>query len=42
MQEAITLVVFMLFAALWLGEGVQPRYLVSFALILAAVVVAFR
>ena len=42
MQEAITLVVFMIFAALWLGEGVQPRYLVSFALIIAAVVVAFR
>jgi uncharacterized protein (DUF486 family) len=42
MQEAITLVVFMVFAAVWLGEGVQPRYLVSFALILAAVVVAFR
>jgi uncharacterized protein (DUF486 family) len=42
MQEAITLVVFMIFAAFWLGEGVQPRYLVSFGLILAAVVVAFR
>src|SRR6478752_3952463 len=42
MQEAITLVVFMIFAALWLGERVQPRYLVSFGLILAAVVVAFR
>jgi hypothetical protein len=42
MQEAITLVVFMVFAALWLGEGLQPKYLVSFALILAAVVVAFR
>jgi hypothetical protein len=42
MQEAITLVVFMIFAALWLGEGVQPRFLVSFGLILAAVVVAFR
>ena len=42
MQEAITLVVFMVFAALWLGEGVQVRYLVSFALIIAAVVVAFR
>jgi uncharacterized protein (DUF486 family) len=42
LQEAITLVVFMIFAALWLGEGVQPRYLVSFALIFAAVVVAFR
>jgi hypothetical protein len=42
MQEAITLVVFMAFAALWLGEGLQPRYLVSFGLILAAVAVAFR
>src|SRR6266446_9333076 len=42
LQEAITLIVFMAFAALWLGEGVQPRYLVSFGLILAAVVVAFR
>jgi uncharacterized protein (DUF486 family) len=42
MQEAITLVVFMVFAALWLGEGVQPRFLVSFGLILVAVVVAFR
>jgi uncharacterized protein (DUF486 family) len=42
MQEAITLVVFMLFAAFWLGEGVQARYLVSFGLIVAAVIVAFR
>jgi uncharacterized protein (DUF486 family) len=42
MQEAITLVVFMVFASLWLGEGFQLRYLVSFALVLAAVVVAFR
>jgi uncharacterized protein len=42
LQEAITLVVFMVFAALWLGEGVQSKYLVSFGLILAAVVVAFR
>jgi uncharacterized protein (DUF486 family) len=42
MQEAITLLVFMIFAAFWLGEGVQPRYLLSFGLILAAVVVAFR
>jgi uncharacterized protein len=42
LQEAITLVVFMIFAAAWLGEGMQPRYLVSFALIFAAVVVAFR
>src|SRR5713226_9682760 len=42
MQEAITLVVFMAFAAFWLGEGVQPRYLVSFALVFLAVLVAFR
>jgi len=42
MQEALTLVVFMGFAALWLGEGLQPRYLVSFGLIFAAVVIAFR
>lgn len=42
LQETITLVVFMGFAAFWLGEGVQPKFLVSFALIFAAVVVAFR
>jgi len=42
MQEAITLVVFMVFAALWLGEGFQVRYLISFALVMAAVIVAFR
>jgi uncharacterized protein (DUF486 family) len=42
MQEAITLVVFIGFAALWLGEGVQTRYMVSFALVFLAVVVAFR
>jgi uncharacterized protein len=42
MQESITLVVFMGFAAFWLGEGVQPRYLASFGLVLAAIVVAFR
>lgn len=42
MQEAITLTVFMAFAALWLGEGFQLKYLASFGLILAAVVVAFR
>ena len=42
LQEAITLVVFMLFAWLWLGEGLQPKYAVSFGLIVAAVVVAFR
>jgi len=42
MQEAITLVVFVGFAVLVLGESLQPKYLVSFALIFAAVVVAFR
>jgi len=42
LQEAITLVTFMIFAAVWLGEGIQPRYLASFGLIVAAVVVAFR
>jgi hypothetical protein len=30
------------FAAVWLGEGLQPKYVLSFGLILAAVVVAFR
>ena len=42
MQEAITLLVFMVFAALWLGEGLQLKYVASFGLIVAAVVVAFR
>ena len=42
MQGAITLVVFMAFPGFWLGEGVQPRYLVSFALVFLAAVVAFR
>ena len=42
LQECITLVVFIIFAALWLGEGIQPKYLASFGLIVAAVVVAFR
>ena len=42
MQEAITLIVFMIFAAFWLGEGLQIRYLISFALVMAAVIVAFR
>ena len=40
-QECITLVVFMGFAALFLGEGFQIRYGISFLLILAAVGVAF-
>jgi uncharacterized protein (DUF486 family) len=42
MQEAITLVTFMVFAALWLGEGVQVRFLAAFALVFLAVIVAFR
>ena len=41
MQEAITLTVFMVFAAFWLGEGLKLRYLISFALILIAVAVGF-
>ncbi len=42
MQESITLVVFMVFA--WLGLGEQPtwRYLISMSLIFLAVVVAFK
>jgi uncharacterized protein len=42
LQEAITLLVFIVFASLWLGEGFQPKYLASFGLILVAVIVAFR
>ena len=42
MQEAITLVVFMVFAMVILGEAPRFKYLVSFLLIVAAVVVAFR
>ena len=42
MQEAISLTVFVGFAWLWLGERFSPRYAVSFALILAAVAVAFK
>ena len=42
LQEAITLVIFMGFAAVWLGEGVQLRYLVSFALVFTAVAIAFH
>lgn len=42
LQECITLVVFMGFAWLALGEAPQLRYFVSFSLILVAVVVAFH
>lgn len=41
LQEAITLVVFVGFAALYFGEGMTVRYGISFVLIFAAVVVAF-
>jgi uncharacterized protein (DUF486 family) len=41
MQEAITLVVFVIFAAIYFGEGMTLRYGISFALIFAAVAVAF-
>jgi len=40
LQEAISLAVFILFARGWLGEGLAPRHLVSFGLILTAVAVA--
>ena len=41
MQEVLTLLVFMGFAMLWLGESPRWNHLVSFALILAAVGFAF-
>lgn len=41
LQECITLLVFMVFAWLWLGEPLKPRYAASFVLVLAAVAVAF-
>ena len=40
-QEVVTLVVFVAFAVLWLGERVRWNYGVAFALILAAVYFAF-
>lgn len=40
-QEGITLFVFIGFAALFLNEALTIRYLISFALIFAAFVVAF-
>ncbi len=41
LQECITLCIFIGFAALYLGEGLNLRYLASMGLILAAVAVAF-
>ena len=42
MQEAITLVIFVGFSWLWLGEKLTARYALSFALIFAAVLIAFK
>jgi uncharacterized protein (DUF486 family) len=42
MQEAITLCVFVVFSWVALGEKITPRYAISFALIFAAVAVAFK
>jgi uncharacterized protein (DUF486 family) len=41
LQEVITLIVFVAFALVWLGESPKWNHLVSFALILAAVGFAF-
>jgi uncharacterized protein (DUF486 family) len=41
MQEAITLTVFVGFAILVLGEPLMGKYVASFALIMAAVAIAF-
>jgi uncharacterized protein (DUF486 family) len=40
-QECVTLIVFMVFAALALGEGLSFRHGISFLLVFAAVAVAF-
>lgn len=40
-QEAITLLVFIVFASVWLGEGLQPKYILSFTLIFAGAAIAF-
>lgn len=42
LQEAITFIVFGVFAWAWLGEPPEPRYVVSCALVVLAVVIAFR
>lgn len=41
LQEAITLTVFVAFAAIYFKEGLNIRYGISFALIFVAVAVAF-
>ena len=40
-QEVITLAVFVVFAALWLGERLRPNHLVAFLFLACAVVAAF-
>jgi len=40
-QECLTLIIFVGFAALFLGEQLTARYLISFLLMFAAVFVAF-
>ena len=42
MQECITLLVFMGFAVLYMGEAPRMKHLVAFGLVLAAVAVCFR
>ena len=41
-QEVITLVVFAVFAVVYLKEPFHPKYLISFALLLGAVYFMFR
>jgi|SRR5688572_3663475 uncharacterized protein (DUF486 family) len=41
-QESITLVVFVVFAYLYLGEAIRWNHVASFGCIMAAVVLAFR
>ncbi|HPH38207.1 MAG TPA: DMT family protein [Sediminibacterium sp.] len=41
-QEVITLIVFTIFAVVYLKEPFQPKYLISFLFILGAVYFAFK
>jgi len=41
-QEAVSLFVFILFASLYLGEGLKWNYLLGFVLMVAAVFVVFK
>ena len=41
LQEAITFIVFGVFAWFWLGEAMQVRYLISCGLVIGAVAIAF-